>query len=237
MPPQKTACVTGATGYVASELIRQLLGRGYAVKATVRCAVDAKRLQYLRDQAEKSEGSLQLVQVPDIEHDSEALDGALAGVAYVFHVASPFRFDGAMVGVPESLSVPEMGQAAAQGTGNLQQEGMANEAIDKGAVSAPAGDPKLDIVQPAVEGTKTVLRAAAKHKGAGLQRVVVTSSVCGGCFLCQAGRRMCHTSRVLRTMHYAQPVNVRVHPRVSRHVSTLAHRHVSPAGVAQPFTT
>lgn len=41
------------------------------------------------------------------------------------------------------------------------------------------GDPKLDIVQPAVEGTKTVLQAAAKHKDSGLKRVVVTSSVCG----------------------------------------------------------
>lgn len=41
------------------------------------------------------------------------------------------------------------------------------------------GDPKLDIVQPAVEGTKTVLEAAAKQKAGGLQRVVVTSSVCG----------------------------------------------------------
>lgn len=62
-------------------------------------------------------------------------------------------------------------------------------AIDKGAVSAPTGDPKLDIVQPAVEGTKTVLRAAAKHKGDGLQRVVVTSSVCGGCYVRPADAR------------------------------------------------
>lgn len=93
----KTACVTGATGYVASELIRQLLVRGYAVKATVRCAVDSPRLQYLRDLASKGEGTLQLVQVPDIEHASEALDTALQGVSYVFHVASPFRFDGGLL--------------------------------------------------------------------------------------------------------------------------------------------
>lgn len=92
-----TACVTGATGYVASELIRQLLARGYAVKATVRCAVDSPRLQYLRDLAGNSEGTLQLVQVPDIEHASEALDTALQGVSYVFHVASPFRFDGELL--------------------------------------------------------------------------------------------------------------------------------------------
>lgn len=94
MAPAPTACVTGATGYVASELIRQLLSRGYAVKATVRCAPNSDRLQYLRDLANKSEGTLELVQVPDIEHASDALESAVQGVSYVFHVASPFRFDG-----------------------------------------------------------------------------------------------------------------------------------------------
>lgn len=89
-----TACVTGATGYVASELIRQLLSRGYAVKATVRCAPESPRLQYLRNLAAKSDGSLELVQVPDLEKPSDALEKALQGASYVFHVASPFRFDG-----------------------------------------------------------------------------------------------------------------------------------------------
>jgi len=41
------------------------------------------------------------------------------------------------------------------------------------------GDPNLDIVQPAIRGTRTVLEAAAKQKQHGLKRVVVTSSVCG----------------------------------------------------------
>eukprot|EP00879_Flechtneria_rotunda_P011466 GHRR01011979.1.p1 GENE.GHRR01011979.1~~GHRR01011979.1.p1 ORF type:complete len:332 (+),score=113.60 GHRR01011979.1:492-1487(+) len=128
----KSACVTGATGYVASELIRQLLSRGYAVKATVRCQPDNLRLQYLRDLADSYSGSLQLVQVQNLLEASEALDTALAGSEYVFHVASPFRFD---------------------------------------------GDPNLDIVQPAVRGTQTLLEAAAKHKPS-VKRVIVTSSVC-----------------------------------------------------------
>jgi nucleoside-diphosphate-sugar epimerase len=51
-------------------------------------------LQYLRDIAQSSSGSLDLVQVPDLQQASEALDSALAGSQYVFHVASPFRFDG-----------------------------------------------------------------------------------------------------------------------------------------------
>lgn len=33
---RKTACVTGGSGYIASELIKMLLQNGYAVKTTVR---------------------------------------------------------------------------------------------------------------------------------------------------------------------------------------------------------
>jgi anthocyanidin reductase len=33
---RKTACVTGGNGYIASALIKLLLEKGYAVKATVR---------------------------------------------------------------------------------------------------------------------------------------------------------------------------------------------------------
>lgn len=32
----KVVCVTGATGYIASWLVKQLLERGYTVKASVR---------------------------------------------------------------------------------------------------------------------------------------------------------------------------------------------------------
>ena len=33
---KKTACVTGANGYIASALIKMLLEKGYAVETTVR---------------------------------------------------------------------------------------------------------------------------------------------------------------------------------------------------------
>jgi NAD(P)-dependent dehydrogenase (short-subunit alcohol dehydrogenase family) len=104
-----TACVTGATGYVATELIKQLLAKGYAVKATVRGDPQSPRLQRLAADVTAAAaaaaapggggscGNLQLVQVPDIEAPSEALDSALAGAEILFHVASPFRFDGARV--------------------------------------------------------------------------------------------------------------------------------------------
>eukprot|EP00877_Chromochloris_zofingiensis_P011157 jgi/Chrzof1/6295/Cz18g00160.t1 len=128
----KTACVTGATGYVASELVKQLLERGYNVKATIRCPPDSPKVKHLVKLPERLPGKLQLHQVSDVQHPSPALDEAVAGCQYVFHVASPFKFD---------------------------------------------GNPQLDIVDPAVKGTTTVLRAAAQVKQPG-QRVVVTSSVC-----------------------------------------------------------
>lgn len=139
MASQRTAVVTGGTGYVATELIAQLLARGYAVRATLRSDPDGPRGSALRSlaaapAATAAGGSLELVRVADLADPGPALHTALEGAGVLFHVASPFRFD---------------------------------------------GDPSDDIVRPAVEGTRAVLTAAAKHKGAGgLRRVVVTSSVC-----------------------------------------------------------
>lgn len=42
MPPG-TAYVTGASGFVAAELVRQLLAKGYKVRATVRSSPSAPR--------------------------------------------------------------------------------------------------------------------------------------------------------------------------------------------------
>jgi hypothetical protein len=275
MPPaQLTACVTGATGYVASELIRQLLVRGYAVKATVRCAPESPRLQYLRDLAERSEGSLQLVQVPDIEHGSEALDSAVQGVSYVFHVASPFRFDGensnlcssgigckagsSLQGLSSNTSQGFQHELLLQAAGRLAWEqvvgrrsptnccqGIIEAATTPlrvrsaaAAAAAAPGDPQLDIVQPAVEGTKTVLQAAAKQKASGLQRVVVTSSVCGeqlhslvpcstaagqnGSF-CKPSQQLWRPSSAMRDKFSACPILTYPHPTPTRRLCCCSH--------------
>jgi nucleoside-diphosphate-sugar epimerase len=78
-----TALVTGASGYVASELVHQLLAAGWAVRGTVR-AVDA-RTDHLVALASALPGSLELVPA-DLLADG-AFDGPVKGCDYVFHVA------------------------------------------------------------------------------------------------------------------------------------------------------
>jgi uncharacterized protein YbjT (DUF2867 family) len=105
------ACVTGATGYVANELIAQLLEKGYHVRATCRCEPSSAKLAALRSLAEASPGKLDLVQVDSILEPSPALSGAVSGVKYVFHV-SPCSISPTRLPVPAFPSTPASGGAA-----------------------------------------------------------------------------------------------------------------------------
>lgn len=80
--------VTGATGFLASHLILQLIARGYDVRGTVRSLEKGKRLQQaLSDYAGKP------VSIECVLADLNSDDGwatAIDGVSFVQHVASPF---------------------------------------------------------------------------------------------------------------------------------------------------
>ncbi|KAK8711117.1 hypothetical protein V6N13_146413 [Hibiscus sabdariffa] len=43
----KVVCVTGASGYVASWVVKLLLQRGYTVRATIRDPNDRKKMEHL----------------------------------------------------------------------------------------------------------------------------------------------------------------------------------------------
>ncbi|CAA0833477.1 NAD(P)-binding Rossmann-fold superfamily protein [Striga hermonthica] len=83
----KTVCVTGGSGYIASWLIKELLRRGYAVKASVRYPDDPKKTHHLLS-LDGAEDRLQLLKADLLEEGS--FDTAIAGCEGVFHCASPF---------------------------------------------------------------------------------------------------------------------------------------------------
>ncbi|KAK6937170.1 NAD-dependent epimerase/dehydratase [Dillenia turbinata] len=83
----KTVCVTGASGYIASWLVKFLLLRGYTVKATVRDPNDPKKVEHLVS-LDGAKERLQLVKANLLEEG--AFDSIVDGCDGVFHTASPF---------------------------------------------------------------------------------------------------------------------------------------------------
>ena len=79
-----TVCVTGATGFVASWLVKQLLERGITVRGTVRRVASADHLRALPGAAERLELLEADLTLPG------SFEPAVRGCAVVFHTASPY---------------------------------------------------------------------------------------------------------------------------------------------------
>jgi len=80
-------CVTGASGFIATHIIQQLLAKGYKVRGTVRSVKDLSKYEYLT-RLDPSGDQLQLVEADLVAEGS--YDNAVAGCEYVLHTASPF---------------------------------------------------------------------------------------------------------------------------------------------------
>ncbi|KAM3686089.1 hypothetical protein ACJW31_11G171000 [Castanea mollissima] len=83
---EKVVCVTGASGYIASWLVKLLLQRGYTVKATVRDTNDPKKTEHLLS-LDGAKERLQLFKADLLKEGS--FDSAVDGCQGVFHTASP----------------------------------------------------------------------------------------------------------------------------------------------------
>ncbi|XP_031273699.1 cinnamoyl-CoA reductase 1-like [Pistacia vera] len=81
----KVVCVTGASGYIASWLVKLLLEHGYTVQATVRNPDDPK-IKHLHE-FDGAKERLQLFKANLLEEGS--FDSAVDGCVGVFHTASP----------------------------------------------------------------------------------------------------------------------------------------------------
>lgn len=115
----KTVAVTGGGGYVASELIHQLLAKGYSVRATVRSKSDEDKVGHLLRLAAALPGSLELVEADLLTEG--AFDAAFSGCSYIFHCASPFFIE---AGDPQA----ELVDPAVRGTRNVMSAAAKNRA-------------------------------------------------------------------------------------------------------------
>ena len=78
--------VTGASGYIGSHIVANLLLKGKKVRATVRDSQDRERVQHLKEMKISDEGSLEIVEMDLFDGDS--VDRAINGATDVIHTAA-----------------------------------------------------------------------------------------------------------------------------------------------------
>ncbi|MEI7824255.1 MAG: SDR family oxidoreductase [Chlorobiaceae bacterium] len=126
MKTNKPVCITGASGFIAAHIVRELLEQGYRVRGTVRKTPE--NYPFLLS-LPGAEDRLELVQADLLT--AGTYDRAVEGCDYVMHTASPYEIN--------------------------------------------VKNPQTDLVDPAVNGTETVLESCLKSGS--VKRVIFTSSI------------------------------------------------------------
>jgi len=83
--------VTGASGYVASWIVHDLLDLGYTVHGTVRNTGNLRKVGHLQGMADAKKGTLRLFEADLLKDGS--FSEAMAGCSMVIHTASPFQLN------------------------------------------------------------------------------------------------------------------------------------------------
>jgi nucleoside-diphosphate-sugar epimerase len=88
MASSSPVLVTGASGYLASWIVKLLLEDGFSVRGTVRNLGDSSKTEHLRKLGDQFPGKLTLLEADLLVEGS--FDTAAAGCEVIYHVASPF---------------------------------------------------------------------------------------------------------------------------------------------------
>ena len=86
--PNQSVLVTGATGYVAGWIVKNLLDAGVTVHAAVRDPDNTDKVAHLKQLEQEAPGTLKLFKADLL--DPGSYTEAMAGCSVVFHTASPF---------------------------------------------------------------------------------------------------------------------------------------------------
>lgn len=84
----QVVAVTGVSGYIGSEVVKQLLEKGYTVRGTVRSKSNTSKVQHLLTLSDALPGQLELFEA-DLLKDGD-FDNVVRGADFVLHTASPF---------------------------------------------------------------------------------------------------------------------------------------------------
>jgi nucleoside-diphosphate-sugar epimerase len=84
----KTIMITGASGYIGSWTVKELLEKGFTVRACVRDKSNTGKVQHLVDLEKKTPGKLELWEADLLKEGS--FDAVAKGCDAIFHMASPF---------------------------------------------------------------------------------------------------------------------------------------------------
>jgi len=87
----KPVMVTGANGYVASWLVKDLLDEGITVHAAVRDPQNDKKISHLKEAAKNAKGEIKFFKSDLLQPGS--YEEAMKGCELVYHTASPFTTD------------------------------------------------------------------------------------------------------------------------------------------------